>query len=79
MTHPDLFGLILGDQIQTKDKIIYYSERDDNLIEQRSSEIYFLSSDNWSKAEVNILENVGNKILDVGYQHVFSTRFPLCC
>lgn len=66
MTHPDLFGLILGDHIQTKDKIIYYSERDDNLIEQRSSEIYFLSSDNWREAEVNILENVGNKILDVG-------------
>ena len=64
--HPDLFGLILSDQYGSKEKIHYFSERDDDLIEIRSASLYYLKSDNWNNSEVIILDRVGEKILDLG-------------
>lgn len=66
MDHPDLFGVILSDQYMTEEKIFYFSERDDDLIEFRSADSYFAPSTNWRKSEKIILERVGEKILDIG-------------
>ena len=52
MIYKDLFGKILKDQYQNNGDIIYFSERDDNLIEHRSAKSYFTTTNEWSQDEI---------------------------
>ncbi|MFX1565129.1 MAG: class I SAM-dependent methyltransferase [Promethearchaeota archaeon] len=64
-TH-DLFGLILKTQLESKDSIFHFIERNDGYIDCANTQRYFGSKEEWPANEQAVLEYAQSPVLDIG-------------
>ncbi|TFF84880.1 class I SAM-dependent methyltransferase [Candidatus Heimdallarchaeota archaeon] len=62
----DVFGKVLEKQFNHSDPIYHFIERDDGLIEEHSTKMYFSERKDWPKPEQKLLAETQPPILDIG-------------
>jgi SAM-dependent methyltransferase len=62
----DVFGKVLVDQFQQSEPIYHFIERDDGLIEEYPTKIYFSEKKDWQEPEQKLIAEVQPPILDIG-------------
>jgi SAM-dependent methyltransferase len=63
---PDLFGLILKKQLQSKEPVYHLIEREDGFITCNNTKKYFARKEEWLDNELYLLEQAVSPVLDIG-------------
>jgi ubiquinone/menaquinone biosynthesis C-methylase UbiE len=63
---PDLFGLILKTQLESKQSIYHGLERDDGYMDTPTAQKYFTTVKEWSEHERELLKHADSPVLDIG-------------
>jgi SAM-dependent methyltransferase len=63
---PDLFGLLLKTQLESKEPVFHSIERNDGYIDCANTQRYFGPKEDWPTNEQAVLEHAQSPVLDIG-------------
>ncbi|MFX1318205.1 MAG: class I SAM-dependent methyltransferase [Promethearchaeota archaeon] len=63
---PDIFGLILKEQLVSKEPIFHLIEREDGYITCNNTQKYFATKEDWPDNELALLQQAESPVLDIG-------------